>query len=118
MRADTGKPSAAAAKPPRRRWLGDPPGPLVRLGVRDYLIAFSILASIMAFTSVLIASSVGGISSMWFFWLLWPLLTGSLALILWAVRGTERLVRFRFARTAVLPDDSGAVFRGGGGDDG
>jgi hypothetical protein len=87
MRTDTGKSSADAAKPARRKWLGDPPGHLLELGFRDYLIVFSIIAAIMAFTSTLIASQVGGISSMWSFWLLWPLLAGALALVMWTVRG-------------------------------
>lgn len=95
MRADTGTASAGPAKPARRQWLGDPPGPVLELGFRDYLIVFLIIAAIMAFTSTLIASQVGGISSMWFFWLLWPLLAGALALVMWTVRGMERLVRFR-----------------------
>jgi len=95
MRADTGTASVGPAKPARRQWLGDPPGPVLELGFRDYLIVFSIIAAIMAFTSTLIASQVGGISSMWFFWLLWPLLAGALALVMGTVRGMERLVRFR-----------------------
>jgi uncharacterized membrane protein YgcG len=53
-------------------------------------------AFFIALISAGIATAVGGISSMAAFWLLWPLLAAAFLLIVWVVRGAERLARIRF----------------------
>jgi uncharacterized membrane protein YgcG len=69
-----------------------PPGAVFRPGDRFLAIALLLAAFFLALISAGMASNIGGISSMGYVWLLWPLLTVAMLLIIWAVRGTERLI--------------------------
>jgi uncharacterized membrane protein YgcG len=69
-----------------------PPGPVFRPGDRFLAIVLLVAAFFLALISAGLASNVGGISAMGYVWLLWPLLTVAMLLIIWAVRGTERLI--------------------------
>lgn len=57
------------------------------------VIALLVVAFFLALLSAAMASNIGGISSMGYVWLLWPLLAVAMLLIVWAARGTERLSR-------------------------